>query len=150
METTISRSDHMSWCKKRALEYLSELLSHEQTALESEELFSAFLERERLGSTAIGHGVAIPHIRSDKINKPLAALLHLSESIDFGNNDEPVDLVLGLIVPTEDPEQHLGVLAEIARQFSVADFRQQLRQASDNQSLHSIAIKNYDQPRHCA
>lgn len=137
--------------KKRVLEYLSSILSQEQTALNAGELFDAFIERERLGSTAIGHGVAIPHVRSDKIATPIASLLHLSEGVDFGNSTTPsVDLVLGLVVPDANPEQHLSILAEIAKNFSAAEFREQLRQAPNNQALYNIAVDQYDQSPHIA
>lgn len=135
--------------KKRALEYLSELICQQQADLDCETLFTSFLERERLGSTAIGNGVAIPHIRSDQLTQPIAALLHLPEGVNFADDgQQAVDLIIGLVVPNDDPQQHLNALADIAKQFKNPDFRSQLRLATDNQSLHNIAINYNDQSRH--
>ncbi len=93
-------------------------------------------QRERLGSTAIGHGIAIPHGRSDAFAEPRGAFLRLARPIEFGAGDEqPVDLVFALIVPEHFTQQHLQLLSELAERFADADYRDALRRADDGDAL---------------
>lgn len=95
--------------------------------------------REALGSTGIGHGVALPHGRTEIWDKPRAAFLQLQHPVDFGASDgEPVDLVIAMSVPEHAREQHLLALAEIAELFGDADFRQRLRNASSAGQLGKL------------
>jgi len=87
-------------------------------------------ERERLASTAIGHGVAIPHARIADIDESRCAFLRLAQPVDFNTVDgEPVDLVLALAVPTHHVQQHLELLAELAETFADTAYRDDLRAA---------------------
>lgn len=93
-------------------------------------------QRERLGSTAIGHGIAIPHGRSDAFPEPRGAFLRLAHPVAFGAGDEqPVDLVFALIVPAHFTQQHLQLLSELAERFADADYRDALRHADDGSAL---------------
>lgn len=93
-------------------------------------------ERERLASTAIGHGVAIPHARIDGCERARGAFLRLSLPVDFGAADgQPVDLVLAMAVPRDAMQGHLELLAEVAERFSQEHFRIHLRQARDHHEL---------------
>lgn len=93
-------------------------------------------ERERLASTAIGHGVAIPHARIDGCEHARGVFLRLSPPVDFGAADgQPVDLVLAMAVPPDAMQGHLELLAEVAERFSEEDFRSHLRQARDHDEL---------------
>lgn len=93
-------------------------------------------ERERLASTAIGHGVAIPHGRSALFGDSRGAFLRLEQPVDFGAADgEKVDLVLAMTVPEHYVQQHLQLLAELAERFADADFRAALRAAGDVDEL---------------
>lgn len=114
------------------LRHAAELLSCQQAG--ATELYASLCEREALGSTAIGHGIAIPHGRSHIITEPRGALLRLQHPIDFGS-DEPVDLCFAMAVPSHYTHQHLMLLSELAEQFSDPDFRQALRAAPDAQAL---------------
>lgn len=97
---------------------------------------AALTARERLGSTGLGHGVAIPHGRSDAVHEARAAFVHLAQSIDFDASDrQPVDLVAALIVPAHFTDQHLRLLAELAEMFSDADISAALRAAPDARAL---------------
>lgn len=90
------------------------------------------VERERLASTAIGHGVAIPHARVDGLEQTRGAFLRLSPPVDFGAADgEPVDLVLAMAVPRHAMQGHLELLAELAERFSDPGYRTLLRQSRD-------------------
>lgn len=93
-------------------------------------------ERERLASTAIGRGVAIPHARVEDLEETRGAFLRLSPPVDFGAADgEPVDLVLAMAVPRHAMQGHLEVLAEVAERFSDPGFGALLRQARDHAEL---------------
>jgi len=95
--------------------------------------------RERLGSTGLGHGVAIPHGRSASINEARAAFVRLAEPIDFGADDhQDVDLVAALIVPAHFTDQHLKLLAELAELFSNPTLTEELRSAPDATELLGV------------
>lgn len=97
----------------------------------------ALLARERLGSTGLGHGVAIPHGRSPAIAQARAAFVRLAAPIDFNAADQqPVDLVAALIVPAHFTDQHLKLLAELAELFSNGTITDGLRAAPDADALH--------------
>jgi PTS system nitrogen regulatory IIA component len=102
----------------------------------------AFTARERLGSTGLGHGVAIPHGRSDAVHEARAAFVHLAEPVDFGASDgQPVDLVAALIVPAHFTDQHLRLLAELAELFSNAGITSALRAAPDDRMLRDELVR---------
>jgi PTS system nitrogen regulatory IIA component len=98
-------------------------------------------QRERLGSTAIGHGVAIPHGRSSAFDHARAAFLRLSHPVDFAAGDgEPVDLVFAMAVPEHITQQHLQWLAELAERFADAEFRDALRATPDIEALRRLML----------
>lgn len=102
----------------------------------------ALVARERLGSTGLGQGVAIPHGRSASVAQARAAFVHLSAPLDFGATDrQPVDLVAALIVPAHFTDQHLKLLAELAELFSDTTVTGALRAAPDDQALHEALRK---------
>lgn len=118
--------------KKRVLEYFSRLLADESHSVNNREIFDSLLARERLGSTGIGKGVAIPHARVSHTNVTLAAFLQLEQGIDYDTIDkQPVDLLFALMVPEQCTEEHLQILAQLAEMFSDNEFRQQLRQTEE-------------------
>lgn len=99
----------------------------------------ALAARERLGSTGLGHGVAIPHGRSTTVSEARAAFVRLEPAIDFGATDGiPVDLVAALIVPAHFTDQHLKLLAELAELFSNATITTALREAPDAEAMHEV------------
>ena len=105
--------------KKRLFERLGELLAGDSGVLSRNDIFDALINREKLGSTGLGKGVAIPHGRISALEKPLCAIIKLAEPIDFDATDnQPVDLVFALLVPEESTEEHLQVLSTIAEIFS--------------------------------
>ncbi|HDK37774.1 MAG TPA: PTS sugar transporter subunit IIA [Thiolapillus brandeum] len=126
--------------KKRALEVVAELLAAGTNTPSAEAIYEKLLDRERLGSTGMSHGIALPHARIKGINKPTGAFLRLSKGIDFDSLDnKPVDLVFGLLVPEQATEVHLELLAELARLFNKPQLCAQIRQAtSDEQVLHLL------------
>ena len=122
--------------KKRALEELSELISHDQHSISATDIFDCLLSRERLGGTGIGFGVAIPHGRLKDSDHTTAALVQLNNGIDFDAIDnQPVDLVFALLVPEAATQEHLQLLAGLATLFSQSAFCERLRRARDRETL---------------
>lgn len=127
--------------KKRLLEFFSTFIAQDTPSLDSQEVFSRLIGRERLGSTGIGNGVAIPHARSPHCKGPIAGFMRLKDAIDFDAIDgEPVDLVFVLLVPEEADDTHLSLLAEVAGVMNQSSVRQQLRHAETQQALHDALI----------
>ncbi len=128
--------------KKRVLENIAHFISQDIPNLNVDDLFNSLIARERLGSTGLGNGIAIPHCRIAHCSTTVVALFSLKEAIDFDAVDgEPVDLLFVLLVPEEAHDEHLTVLAELARRFNDPSYCQQLRQATDSQSLFDAACK---------
>lgn len=125
--------------KKRTLEYIANFISHEQPGLSAKDLFHQLVTREKLGSTGIGKGFAIPHCRLPNCERPEALFIRLSEPIDFDATDrQPVDLIFALVVPENDTQQYLEFLRQIAEQFSNEAFCQELRECTDNETLYRL------------
>jgi PTS system nitrogen regulatory IIA component len=128
--------------KKRAFEeagLLFENLHGLNRALVTDSLFS----RERLGSTGLGHGVAIPHGRIKGLKAPMAAVFQLLKPIGFDAPDEqPVSLLIFLLVPEAATQKHLEILSEIAELLSDADLRARLQSSASAAELHGL-ISNW-------
>lgn len=125
--------------KKRALEMMCELLANGQSDLDESQIFSCMLERERLGSTGVGHGVAIPHSRMEGVEQALVAVAVLESGIDYDAIDgQDVDILFALLVPQECTEEHLQILASAAEMFSDQQLCNSLRQAKDSQSIYDL------------
>lgn len=125
--------------KKRTLEYLSELIARDDPGLNANRLFERFLERERLGSTGLGKGIAIPHCRLASARQPTGAFIHLAHPVDFdAMDDKPVDLVFALVVPEAATQEHLELLARLAELFTCEATVEALRKASDDASLFGL------------
>lgn len=116
--------------KKRLLEVLGQYLARVVPAVTPEEVFSRLLERERLGSTGLGLGVALPHARLRRADQAYAAFVRLTKGIDFDAIDgQPVDLAFALVVPEAATEAHLQLLAKLAALFGDETLREGLRSA---------------------
>jgi len=124
--------------KKRAFEeagLLFENLHGLNRAMVADSLFA----RERLGSTGLGYGVAIPHGRIKGMKTPLAAVFLLADPIGFDAPDEkPVSLLIFLLVPEASTQKHLEILSEIAEMLSDSGLRDQLKACSDAVKLHEL------------
>ncbi|RKT43750.1 PTS sugar transporter subunit IIA [Thiocapsa rosea] len=117
--------------KKRLLETLAELLANDHPRLSTESVFERLLERERLGSTGLGHGVALPHARIKEVSQVIGAFVQTARGVDYDAADgEPVDLAFALLVPETATEEHLQLLAYLASRFSESATRARLRDAS--------------------
>ena len=126
--------------KKRAFEQAGLLFENNcgiARSIVSENLFA----RERLGSTGLGHGVAIPHGRIKGLKKPVAAFIRLAEPIPFESPDsEPVHLLIFLLMPDSVTKQHLAILAEIAELFSDSSIRAELSTQVDPVAAHHLLM----------
>lgn len=101
------------------------------------QILDALISRERLGSTGLGHGVGLPHSRLANIEEPIAAFVTLDKGVDYESVDgQPVDLVLGLLVPEDCNDEHLKILAQLARRFSDEALRGTLREFDDADNLY--------------
>ena len=129
--------------KKRALESLSEILAEHSTLnIPAVEIFDSLLARERLGTTAIDHGVAIPHGRLKGSTQTLGAFVQLESGIDCDAMDrQDVRLLFALLVPEASTEEHLQLLARLAQMFSDAELREKLREAPDSQTLYDLLLE---------
>ncbi len=122
--------------KKRLLESLAELLATARSQCSPALLFDLLNERERLGSTGLGEGIALPHARIDGIDHAVGAFVQLTQGVSFdAPDDQPVDLAFGLLVPSDATEAHLSLLAELAERFSDPQLRSALRAAESTDRL---------------
>jgi len=118
--------------KKRALELAASIIAPSLPRMTRIDVFNALNSRERLGSTGLGHGVALPHARVAGSRSAVAACLTLAEPIDFDAPDgDRVDVLFVLLVPEECTDHHLEMLSGLARLFSDPDVRERFRQATD-------------------
>lgn len=125
--------------KKRVIETLSELLAKGEANCSARPIFDSLIGRERLGSTGLGHGVALPHGRFSQSQFAVGAFIKLKKGVDFDAIDrQPVDLVFGLLVPDHYTDEHLKILAHLAEMFSDRVFCQRLREADSAQSLFQL------------
>lgn len=143
----ISTNDIKS--KKRALELLAELLAAEankvnqplEEAIDALEIFQLLTEREKLGSTSMGHGVALPHTRTGLTQHAVGAFLKLEDGIDFDSPDEQkTDLIFALMVPEHYTDEHLKILAYLATLFNNENFCKAIRDSNDNEEIYKHLI----------
>src|SRR5438309_5525026 len=126
--------------KKRAFEQAG-LMFENNCGIARSTVSDNLFARERLGSTGLGHGVAVPHGRVKGLKSPLAAFVRLAEPIPFESPDgQPVSLLVFLLIPDNVTQQHLEILSEIAEMFSDDGFRTGLMQDPDAQSVHQRII----------
>jgi PTS system nitrogen regulatory IIA component len=132
--------------KKRLLQTLADLLAAGDAALSSETILERLLERERLGSTGLGHGIALPHSRMSEVIESRCAFVQLRQGVDYDAIDvEPVDLALALLVPEEATENHLQLLSALATMFSDERLRQGLRHATSPEEVLAL-FELWDSP----
>lgn len=121
------------------IDTLASLLCDGGEGMQQKTVADSLRLRERMGSTAIGHGVALPHGRNDVFEEARAAFVRVRQPVGFEAMDgEDVDLLLALSVPTHFTHQHLQLLAGIAERFSAAGFRNALREAPDADALYAL------------
>lgn len=127
--------------KGKLLSILSDIIALDDKNFDAEVVFSALVERERLGTTGLSKGVAIPHCKVAECTKVTGFLVTLENPIDFGASDGlPVDLIFALVAPSSNNKQHDNILAEIVNFLGDDDFCFMARQTFDNEDLYNVAI----------
>lgn len=131
-------ADFDAGSKKRVFERAGQLFEASH-GVASAQVFDSLFAREKLGSTALGYGIAIPHGRIKGLKDTACAFIRLAKPIDFDAPDNlPVDLLFILLAPAAATDLHLQILGELAQMFSEKAMRDRLRQAPDDQTLHSL------------
>lgn len=129
--------------KKRILEKICQLAAIQLTDIEQYKLLNSLLDREKMGSTGIGNGIAIPHGRLPNSSKAVAVLITTKKAIDFDAIDnKDVDVFVALFVPENSCNEHLKTLQNIAKLFSDKKVIKQVRKCNDNQALYNL-IQQY-------
>jgi PTS system nitrogen regulatory IIA component len=124
--------------QKRIFESAAEAFGN-AAGLSKEAVYRGLLDREKLGSTALGNGVAIPHCRVDECNAPLGCLMTLTDPVDFYSSDgQGVDIVLVLLVPAQATQEHLDLLAGVVTFLSDEPTRTAIREAVEPGDLSEI------------
>jgi PTS system nitrogen regulatory IIA component len=124
--------------KKRTLEQICQLCAAPE---EIELFYQLLITREKLGSTALGEGVAIPHCRVPLLKKSVACFIKIEQGVDFDAPDrQPVYLVFGLFVPEAATQEHLDFLAHLAQIFSDPLVREKIKQAKLSEEIYNLLI----------
>lgn len=130
--------------KKRVLQTLAERLANAVPGVTELDLFDQLIARERLGSTGLGQGIALPHCRLANIDRPVAALVKLDEAVDFESPDrQPVDLMFTLVVPEAATDEHLQLLAAVVERFNDSETVAALRDTRDPDELYRLFFKGF-------
>ncbi|RUO23484.1 PTS IIA-like nitrogen-regulatory protein PtsN [Aliidiomarina iranensis] len=130
--------------KKKILELISQMVAPKLAGVSKADIFDSLLQRERLGSTGIGLGIAIPHGRLENAGQPVAALITLAQPVDFDAIDnQPVDIIFALLVPKDNPELHLQTLSAVAAKLNQKDCCRALRHSTSSAELYELITKEY-------
>ena len=125
--------------KKAAMELLAKNIASSNNGIDQIDVIGCLIARERLGSTGLGNGIAIPHGRLKYCEKTIATFIQLNNGIDYGAIDNlPVDLIFALIVPEESTDEHLQILAILAKMLSETETVDKLRNSKTAKEIFSI------------
>jgi len=139
LTTSCTSCDVAVSSKKRILEKICQLAAKQVGDIEQDDLFASLMDREKMGSTGIGNGIAIPHGRLPNASKAVAVLITTKQAIDFDAIDNrDVDIFIALFVPENSCQEHLNTLQSIAKLFSNKKMTKQVRKCNDNQALYNL------------
>jgi len=125
--------------KKAAMELLAKNIASSNNGIDQIDVIGCLIARERLGSTGLGNGIAIPHGRLKYCEKTVATFIQLKNGIDYEAIDNmPVDLIFALIVPEESTDEHLQILAILAKMLSETETVDKLRNSKTAKEIFSI------------
>ncbi|TGJ75577.1 PTS sugar transporter subunit IIA [Caproiciproducens galactitolivorans] len=132
--------------KKSALKLLSEKCA-DYSGIEERTLFKAFEQREKIDSTGFGGGIAIPHAKLDKLEKPFIAIMRFKEPIDWKSIDgQPVKLVIALVMPKNDKNNtHLKVISSLSRKLANEEFIQEITAKENRGELYKFIIEKMEE-----
>ena len=127
--------------KKAVLEILAELIVNADPGLTQAEVFGSLLAREKLGSTGLGKGIALPHGRLKQSAKTLGAFVRLQSAVAYDSIDGvPVDLLFALVVPEQSTQEHLDILAKLAELFSDDGNLEKIRTGTASADIYDILV----------
>ena len=128
--------------KRKALAVTAEIAAR-SFDMDAGDILDALLEREAVGSTGVGHGVAVPHARLTGLDRMRAVFVRLEHPVEFGSiDDHPVDLMFALFAPPNAGAEHLRALARVSRLLRQGNLREQLRQARTADALHALLVQD--------
>jgi len=128
--------------KRQALHLVAETAA-EALGFDESQIFDALLEREALGSTGLGAGVAVPHARLAGLDRVCAVFVKLETPVSYDAvDDRPVDLLFALFAPPREGAEHLRALAAVSRTLRSADMRQRLRQAGTADAIRALFVQD--------
>ncbi len=133
--------------KKRAIELAARKIVNALPQLDAGDVYRSLIEREKLGSTGLGDGVAIPHCRLASCDSITGSLFVFDEGVDFSSDDQPVQIMFVLLVPESVTSEHLSTLAMLAERLQKDNYRNDLINAADNETLYQRAIRHTDHAR---
>ncbi len=134
--------------KKAALKVLSDTLAHQDDSLSKNKVLDALLAREKLGSTGLGEGIAIPHCRMQELENIYVTMLKLEEGVEYeASDDKPVFFLFCLVVPEDANEDHLELLASLAELLDNEQLRNSIQKSSNARELYQILTQD---PKHLA
>jgi PTS system nitrogen regulatory IIA component len=124
--------------KKKLLELIANIVA-DQTGLSESTIYSNLLSRERLGSTGLGKGFAVPHARIPDLEETVGCFFRLNEAVNFESQDnKPVDLVFAIVIPEQATEEHLLILSSLAQIFSKPEVCEAIRMAKGREEIEKI------------
>ena len=124
--------------KKKLLELIANIVA-DATQLSESGIYSGLLNRERLGSTGLGQGFAVPHARVAELDQTVACFFRLKQPVNFEAPDnQPVDLVFTIVIPEEATEEHLMILSSLARILSRSEVCDAIRAAGSKDEIADI------------
>ncbi|MGI5307993.1 PTS IIA-like nitrogen regulatory protein PtsN [Rheinheimera sp. WS51] len=129
--------------KKRILEYIAELAQQQLPEVTEYSILEALMAREKLGSTGIGGGIAIPHGKLSNVVKPILVFVVSKEAIAFDAIDnQPVDIFCAILIPEDQCQSHLSTLSSIAKLLSQKELTKKIRAAETNQQLYQLLMEH--------
>ena len=138
LSPALIRLEDPAHSKKKVLETLADLFAANNT-LKAQTVFEQLLEREKLGSTGLGKGIAVPHCRIADLDEPLACLLRTKTGVDYDAPDgTPVSLFFALLVPESATDEHLQLLSDLAHRLSDPTCVKRLAQATDAKQVVAV------------
>jgi len=130
--------------KKAAIELLAKNLADSNNGISQIEIIDCFIAREKLGSTGLGNGVAIPHGRLKYCKETIAGFIQLNNGVDYETIDNiPVDLIFALIVPEESTDEHLKILAMLAKVLSNTETISKLRKSKNSTEIFVLLTNTH-------
>lgn len=127
--------------RKRLFEHIAEVSGDEEAGISEDAIFKTICERERLGSTGLGHGIAVPHGRIANLETPIISVFRLSNPIDYDSPDEePVWLAIGLLVPEEATDTHLQLFSLLVSCFQDPQFIQAIKDCETASQVDQLFV----------